>query len=311
MPLSTGELKARRAAQRRRSRQHRLAFLAGLIVLVAVATIALANGHSHGLTSRVAGQTSAVGGQHHGDAPAKARTTHALQAEDASAARETNSVLGYTSYVRLLAHRHRDVALTFDDGPSSYTPQILRVLTRMHAKATFFEIGYAVRSYPKLTAEEARDGFEIGDHTETHAYLQEISPAEQVHEIEDQMEALRHAGAPNPVLFRPPYGSFNATTLSILHSQKLLMVLWSVDTSDYARPGVDKIVDTALSGATPGAIILMHDGGGDRSETVKALPQIIRGLRRRGYHLMTVSQLVAADPPPHHQPPPQPLSGLG
>jgi peptidoglycan-N-acetylglucosamine deacetylase len=125
------------------------------------------------------------------------------------------------------------------------------------------------------------------------------------------MEAVRHAGAPNPVLFRPPYGSFNATTLSILHSQKLLMVLWSVDTSDYARPGVDKIVDTALSGATPGAIILMHDGGGDRSETVAALPQIIRGLRKRGYHLMTVSQLVAADPPPHHQPAPQPLSGLG
>src|SRR5207248_4636362 len=105
-----------------------------------------------------------------------------------------------------------------------------------------------------------------------------------------------HAGGPNPVLFRPPYGSFNATTLSILHSQKLLMVLWSVDTSDYARPGVDAIVKSAVSGAGPGAIVLMHDGGGDRSETVAALPRIIRGLRRRGFHLVTVSQLLAADP---------------
>ncbi len=239
------------------------------------------------------------------------QTARAVQAEASQAAHVTNRVLGYTSYVRLLPHRYRDVALTFDDGPSPYTPKILRILTRMHVKATFFAIGYAVRSYPSLIAEEARDGFEIGDHTETHAYLQEISPAEQVHEIEDQREAVMHAGAPNPVLFRPPYGSFNATTLSILRSQKLLMVLWSVDTSDYARPGVDKIVDTAMSGATSGSIILMHDGGGDRSETVAALPKIIRGLRRRGYHMVTVSQLVAADPPPRHQPPPQPLSGLG
>jgi peptidoglycan/xylan/chitin deacetylase (PgdA/CDA1 family) len=89
------------------------------------------------------------------------------------------------------------------------------------------------------------------------------------------------------------------------------MVLWSVDTGDYARPGVSRIVHSALSGATSGSIILMHDGGGDRSETAAALPQIIRGLRRRHFHLVTVSQLAATDPPPRHQPPPQPLSGLG
>lgn len=311
VPLSTTELRARRAAQRRRRRQHRVAFLTGLIVLVAVAAIALARGHGRGAPNKVAGQAGTVGGQHRHDARARAHASRLMRAQAAEAARETNRVLAYTSYVRLLPHRSRDVALTFDDGPSPYTHQILRTLKRMHAKATFFAIGYAARGYPSLVSEEARDGFEVGDHTETHAYLQHISRADQVREIEDQMEAVRRAGAPNPVLFRPPYGSFNATTLSILHSQKLLMVLWSVDTSDYARPGVDAIVKSAVSSAAPGAIILMHDGGGDRSETVAALPRIIRGLRRRGFHLVTVSQLLAADPPRHGQPAPTPLSGLG
>ena len=91
----------------------------------------------------------------------------------------------------------------------------------------------------------------------------------------------------------------------------MLIVLWSVDTSDYARPGVTRIMYTALSGARPGAIILMHDGGGDRSQTVAALPRVITRLRQRGFRLMTLSQLVAADPPPTHQPPPTPLSGIG
>lgn len=91
----------------------------------------------------------------------------------------------------------------------------------------------------------------------------------------------------------------------------MLVVLWTVDTGDYARPGVPRIVYTAVSGARPGAIILMHDGGGNRSETVAALPRIIAAIRRHGYRLVTISQLLADDPPPRHQPAPQPLSGLG
>ena len=128
-------------------------------------------------------------------------------------------------------------------------------------------------------------------------------------QITDAAHAIRRAGAPAPVLFRPPYGSFNRETLSLLHAQRLLMVLWGVDTSDYTRPGPAKIIFTALSGAAPGAIILMHDGGGDRSQTVAALPRIITRLRQRGFHLVTVSQLVGDDPPPRGQPAPQSLSG--
>ena len=87
------------------------------------------------------------------------------------------------------------------------------------------------------------------------------------------------------------------------------MVLWSADTKDYARPGVAKIIYTAISGAQPGAIILMHDGGGDRSQTAAALPRIILRLRQRGFRLVTVAQLVADDPPSSRQPSPRPLSG--
>jgi len=201
------------------------------------------------------------------------------------------------------------VALTFDDGPSPYTPEILRVLRHMHAPATFFVIGRWALAYPHLVADEVQAGSEVGDHTQNHPPLAELSPSAQKAEITEAGDAIHRAGAPYPVLLRPPYGSFDQSTLEVLRAERMLMVLWSADTSDYLRPGASKIVYTAVSGAQPGAIILMHDGGGDRSETVAALPRIITRLRQRGFRLVTISQLIADDPPPANQPPPQPLSG--
>jgi peptidoglycan/xylan/chitin deacetylase (PgdA/CDA1 family) len=218
-------------------------------------------------------------------------------------------VLAYTAYVRLASHRVRQVALTFDDGPSEYTPRVLRILRRTHTPATFFVIGRQARAYPRLIAAEARGGFEIGDHTETHPFMAGLPGTEQATQIANAADAIRHAGGPYPRLFRPPYGSFDRSTLAKLRQQGMLMVLWSADTKDYSRPGVAKIVYTALSGAQPGAIIIMHDGGGDRRQTVAALPRIIRGMRRRGYRLVTVAQLIAGAPPPRGQPSPRPLSG--
>ena len=94
-----------------------------------------------------------------------------------------------------------------------------------------------------------------------------------------------------------------------LQRQKLLMVLWSVDTGDYQQPGTGVIVERALAGAHPGAIILMHDGGGTRTQTIEALPKIIEGLHARGYHLVTVPQLLQDDPPPEGQALPPGLAG--
>jgi peptidoglycan/xylan/chitin deacetylase (PgdA/CDA1 family) len=162
-----------------------------------------------------------------------------------------------------------------------------------------------------VIATEARDGFEVGDHTESHPFLSALPQSVQETQIEAAALAIEAAGAPYPHLFRPPYGAFNAATLATLRAARMLIVLWTVDTSDYARPGVQRIVYVALSGLRPGAIILMHDGGGNRLETLEALPRIIRGLRRRGYRPVTIAQLVADDPPPHGQPPPTPLSGAG
>jgi peptidoglycan/xylan/chitin deacetylase (PgdA/CDA1 family) len=102
-------------------------------------------------------------------------------------------------------------------------------------------------------------------------------------------------------MFRPPYGLWNDTTLRLLHRFRMLMVLWTVDTSDYRMPGAGAIVEAAVSGARPGAIILLHDAGGNRSQTVRALPKIIRDLRRRGYRLVTVPQLLIDNPAPADQ----------
>ncbi|HUH80760.1 MAG TPA: hypothetical protein VLZ06_05480, partial [Solirubrobacteraceae bacterium] len=103
--------------------------------------------------------------------------------------------------------------------------------------------------------------------------------------------------------------SFNATTMAQLHRLHMLMVLWSVDTDDYEQPGVATIVQRALAGAQPGAIILLHDAGGTRTQTVEALPLIIRGLHARGLKPVTVPQLLADDPPVPGQPLPSSLAG--
>ena len=109
-----------------------------------------------------------------------------------------------------------------------------------------------------------------------------LSAHDQYEELFEQMVQVEVLGAKRPRLFRPPYGSFDPTTFKELRHLHLLMILWSVDTADYTLPGTQAIVERALAGAKPGAIILMHDAGGNRSETIAALPAIVKGLRKRG-----------------------------
>jgi peptidoglycan/xylan/chitin deacetylase (PgdA/CDA1 family) len=219
------------------------------------------------------------------------------------------SILAYTPFIREGTARVRDIALTFDDGPGPYTPGVLSVLEQAHVRATFFAIGKMERYFSASTVRAINDGDVIGDHTESHPFLAHMSVHEQHEELFEQIARIELLGGQRPNLFRPPYGSFNATTLAELRALHLLMVLWSVDTGDYAQPGVQTIVQRVLEGAHPGAIILMHDGGGDRSQTIAALPLIIRELRARGFQLVTVPQLLMDDPPPHGQSLPSNLSG--
>ncbi|HWX86891.1 MAG TPA: polysaccharide deacetylase family protein [Solirubrobacteraceae bacterium] len=223
--------------------------------------------------------------------------------------RAINSVLAYTPAVTSGGLRGNEVALTFDDGPGPYTPQLVAELNRLHVHATFFAIGNQERYFSAGTVNEVNSGDVIGDHTESHPMMASLSPHDQHEQLFEQMVQVEVLGAKRPRLFRPPYGSFNATTFRELHHLHLLMVLWSVDTADYTLPGTRAIVERALAGARPGAIILMHDAGGNRSETIAALPAIVKGLRKRGLHPVTVPQLLMDDPPPHGQPIPTSLTG--
>jgi peptidoglycan-N-acetylglucosamine deacetylase len=220
-----------------------------------------------------------------------------LAAENAAVDR----TLAYTPYVRVAGTQHREVALTFDDGPGPYTPEILSILRRENVPGTFFEVGIEERYFHASTAQIMARGYAIGDHTENHVSMSRLSAAGQEAQLLQQSVAVGQYGAPFPRLFRPPYGLWNATTLALLHRFRMLMVLWTVDTSDYRRPGVEAIVHSAIAGARPGAIILLHDAGGDRVETVAALPRIIASLRAKHYRFVTVPRLLLDNPAPPKQ----------
>lgn len=218
-------------------------------------------------------------------------------------------VLSYTPAVVSGGPSGNEVALTFDDGPGPYTTQLVSTLNRLGVHATFFAVGKEERYFSPGTLDELKSGDVVGDHTETHPMMASLSPHDQHEQLFDQMAQIELLGGERPRLFRPPYGSFDATTLRQLHHLHLLMVLWSVDTTDYTRPGIATIVRRALDAAKPGAIILMHDAGGDRSQTIAALPAIVRGLRSRGLRPVTVPRLLLDDPPPPGQPIPRALTG--
>jgi peptidoglycan/xylan/chitin deacetylase (PgdA/CDA1 family) len=236
------------------------------------------------------------------------RTSHAqmthLEEEQA-----INHVLSYTPVVVQGGQKGREVALTFDDGPGPYTQRLVGVLNSFGVKATFFAIGEEERYFSAGTIAELRSGDVVGDHTETHPMMASLSAHDQHEELFEQIAHIEVLGGPRPRLFRPPYGSFDATTFTQLRKFHLLMILWSTDTSDYTLPGVGAIVHSALAGAHPGAIILMHDAGGDRSQTIAALPAIIKGLRKRGLDPVTIPRLLRDDPPPAGQPIPKSLAG--
>ncbi len=225
----------------------------------------------------------------------------AVHARPAFDARSIDATLRYTPFVAAGARRHRAMALTFDDGPSPYTEAIVKTLVKMHVPATFFVVGQQLNDFAAGLRDELRHGFLVGDHTENHAWLIHLNTAGQYQQIHDDAIRLARLGAPFPRLFRPPYGAYNAQTLRTARGLRMLMVLWSVDPGDWRRPGVKEIVSDVLGGSKPGAVVIMHDGGGDRSQTVAALPAIIRGLRKRRYELVSLPELLKLDPPPAHQ----------
>lgn len=232
---------------------------------------------------------------------------NALAAQNAAISR----TLSYTPLVRFAGSQHRELALTFDDGPGPYTPEVLSILERENVPATFFQVGILQQYFHDSTSQIVALGDPIGDHTWSHAPMSHLPPDEQQSQLLEQASAIQKYGAPFPRLFRPPYGYYNDETLALLRQYHMLMVMWTVDTNDYRLPGVKAIIRAAVGGARPGAIILMHDAGGNRSETVAALPTIIHDLRAKGYKLVTVPQLLVDNPAPRSQPVPLGAAGAG
>ena len=199
--------------------------------------------------------------------------------------------------------RGRLIALTFDDGPGPVTPALLASLRRLKAPATFFQVANQVQQTPELAQEEGAGPFAAGSHTISHARLSTLGPDAQESEIVGGARAVAQATGHKPRLFRPPYGAYDDATLRVLRREQALMVLWTYSAYDWKHPDADYIADRVLRLARPGAIVLMHDAGGfTRAPTLKALPRIVRGLRRRGYRLVTVPRLLR-DAPPEHRPP--------
>src|SRR3984885_6308815 len=182
----------------------------------------------------------------------------------------------------------RGIALTFDDGPGPYTPQVLSVLEQYRVPATFFEIGEEVARYPQYSKMVAAAGFPVEDHTWSHPDLTTLSASGVASQIDMTQAEIQVVTGTTPQCVRPPYDAWNATVLSQIAARGLTTMSYSVDPKDWTLPGVPAIVDNVVGAAFPGAVVDMHDAGGDRSETVAALPEIITQLRAKGYTVVSI-----------------------
>ncbi len=182
----------------------------------------------------------------------------------------------------------RRIALTFDDGPGPQTPQFLDVLKRHGVPATFFVLGQSIAGRQATLQRMVRDGHVVANHSWSHPDM----AAGGQGQLTSTNDAIRAATGSTPCLFRPPYGSRSTVLDGQVRSLGMLEVLWTVDTNDWQNPGSSVLADRVINGATPGAIVLMHDGGGGRGQGLAALPRIITTLKARGYAFVTVPQLL-------------------
>ena len=186
------------------------------------------------------------------------------------------------------------VALTFDDGPHpKYTPLILDILKAEGVQATFFTVGTNAETYPDLIKRIAAEGHELGNHTYNHNHVGKMSRQALAEDISLCAESIARITGSYPRYFRPPEGVCNQDVKEICEKSGMTIVMWSVDTKDWAHPTIFEICENVRCNTKTGAIVLMHDFIGKNSPTPEALRQIIPILRGLGYEFVTVSQLLS------------------
>lgn len=193
--------------------------------------------------------------------------------------------------------RNRVVALSFDDGPDPrFTPAVLATLRRHHGHATFFDVGANALAYPRLVRREVRTGNEVANHTLDHVHLRHLGPAATRDQVDGGRRALIAAGAPDPLLLRAPYGEFTSNLVAAAAGRGELLTGWSLSV-ERALDGqtIPAAVAWLMRRVTPGTIILAHDGRLDRARTIQALPLLLDQLARRGYRVLSVSELLRRD----------------
>lgn len=183
------------------------------------------------------------------------------------------------------------IALTFDDGPSDYTPEILDILKVHGVHATFFNLGERAAAYASLEKRLVEEGHQLANHSESHQNMPDLNREQLRNEISQGFQHIHDASGVTTRVMRPPYGAFGEQQWKDAADLLEMNVIWSIDSLDWKRPGADTIVNNVVSGAYSGAVILMHDGGGDRSQDVEALPKIIDKLKEQGYEFLTINQL--------------------
>ncbi|MBC7804564.1 MAG: polysaccharide deacetylase family protein [Akkermansiaceae bacterium] len=209
------------------------------------------------------------------------------------AQRKTDLERGLRQHIIVRGNPNRkQLALTFDDGPHpKYTPKILAILGRYNIKGTFFLVGKQAEKYPDLVRAEAAAGHNIGNHTYHHVSLPKIPQAYVADEIKACGDVLKNVLGRPAHLFRPPGGEYTPSVAEASEALGYTMVLWTDDPGDYASPGKGVILRRTLETASPGGIILMHDG---IDQTIAVLPALIESLQAKGYQFVTVDDLITS-----------------
>lgn len=199
---------------------------------------------------------------------------------------------GVTIKAAKLSPDQKIIALTFDDGPwPGTTKQVLDILQKNNIKGTFFVVGQNVKNYPDLVKRVVTDGHTIANHTWHHWYHY-MNPQTAAYEIDNTTNLIYKITGVKTSLFRPPGGMMHNGVAAYARNSKYAIIMWSSDSVDYSRPTVPRLINNIFREAKPGGIVLMHDGGGNRSQTVQALPEIISRFRKQGYKFVTIPELL-------------------